>query len=286
MPGDESTGTCSGRFAIQPPSNFNFERTSEWPAWSQEFDDYRFASGLNERSEEAQVRTLLYTMGRQARTIFQTFNLSEDDAKKYEVVKGKFDKHFVAARNIVYESACFHRRSQNPGESVDNFVTVLHTLADRCDFGTFKERMTRDRFVVGLRDAKLSETLQMDADLTLASAVVKARLKETVHEQQHQLRNNASSSVTTMETDVDAVEKKSASSHPLQKEHQTHRVGGAAPEDQRCPYCGQASHPRPMCPAKAAKCYHCSVKGHFSAVCRKKGCTTSKSTWRAAFLYP
>lgn len=40
--------------------------------------------------------------------------------------------------------------------------------------------MIRDRFVVVLRDAKLSETLQMDADLTLASAVSKARLKETV----------------------------------------------------------------------------------------------------------
>ncbi|KAL1474158.1 hypothetical protein MTO96_038192 [Rhipicephalus appendiculatus] len=79
-----------------------------------------------------------------------------------------------------------------------------------------------------------------------------------------------------METDVDAVEKKSASSHPLRKEHQTHRVGGTAPDGQRCPFCGQASHPRPACPARAAKCYHCNVKGHFSAVFRKKGFTTSK----------
>lgn len=39
--------------------------------------------------------------------------------------------------------------------------------------------MIRDRFDVVLRHAKLYETLQMDADLTLASAVSKARLKET-----------------------------------------------------------------------------------------------------------
>lgn len=106
--------------------------------------------------------------------------MPEDDAKKHKVVKGKFD-NFVAARNVVYESACFHCRSQNPRESVQKFVIALHTLADRCDFGTFKERMIRD--VVRLRDAKLSETLQMDADLTLASAVAKTRLKESVHEQ-------------------------------------------------------------------------------------------------------
>lgn len=129
-------------------------------------------SRLNERCEEAQVRTLFYTMARQARTIVQTFDLPEGDAKKYEIVK-----HFVAARNVVHESACFHRVSKNPGDSIHNFVTALQTLADRCDCGTFNERMVRHRFVIGLMDAKLSETLQMDAELTLASAAAEARLK-------------------------------------------------------------------------------------------------------------
>lgn len=67
---------------FQQPSPLDFDTTSEWPAWILHFDDYRYASGLNERSEEAQVRTLLYTMGRQARDIFATFNLSAEDSKK------------------------------------------------------------------------------------------------------------------------------------------------------------------------------------------------------------
>ena len=33
--------------------------------------------------------------------------------------------------------------------------------------------MIRDRIVVGLHDAKLSETLQLDAELTLEKAVTK-----------------------------------------------------------------------------------------------------------------
>ncbi|KAK8771421.1 hypothetical protein V5799_025335 [Amblyomma americanum] len=173
----EVTKVSSQPFLVQPPASFNFDKTSEWPGWIQEFDDYRFASGLNERTQEAQVRTLLYTMGRQARNIFKTFNLSEEDSKKYDVVKTQFDTHFVATRNLVYESACFHRRHQEPGESVDQYVTELHTLADRCDYGKMKEQMILDRFVVGLRDAKLSEALQMDAALTLKSALTKARLK-------------------------------------------------------------------------------------------------------------
>ncbi|KAL3203251.1 hypothetical protein MRX96_041988 [Rhipicephalus microplus] len=70
-----------GMFAVPAPPAFDFDQTSEWPSWIQLFDDYRFASGLNERSEEAQVRTLLYAMGRQAREIFSTFTLSEQQQK-------------------------------------------------------------------------------------------------------------------------------------------------------------------------------------------------------------
>ncbi|KAL3226880.1 hypothetical protein MRX96_024600 [Rhipicephalus microplus] len=72
---------------LQQSSPLDFDTTSEWIAWITPFDDYRYASGRNERSEEAQVRTLLYTMGRQARDIFVTFNLSAEDSKTFELVK-------------------------------------------------------------------------------------------------------------------------------------------------------------------------------------------------------
>ncbi|XP_075548608.1 uncharacterized protein LOC142582583 [Dermacentor variabilis] len=167
-----------------PP--LDFDKTSEWPAWTDHFDDYRFATALNERSGEAQVRTLLYIMGRQAREVFATFELTDNEAKSYDVIKQKFDSHFVKERNIVYESTCFHRRQQRAEESVDQFATALHVLADHCDFGDMK-RLIRDRFVVGLRDVQLSEALQMDPPLTLATALAKARLKETVRQEQQSL---------------------------------------------------------------------------------------------------
>ena len=48
--------------------------------------------------------------------------------------------------------------------------------------------MIRDRIVVGLRDATLSEKLQMDPDLTLDKAVVAARQREAVKTQQAVVR--------------------------------------------------------------------------------------------------
>ncbi|XP_072146220.1 uncharacterized protein [Dermacentor andersoni] len=279
MTEDNAVKPFHGMFAVPAPPRFDFDRTSEWPSWIQLFDDYRFASGLNERSEEAQVRTLLYTMGRQAREIFSTFALAEEEQKKYEVVRKKFDQHFVAARNLVYESACFHRRIQEPGESVDQFVTALHTLADRCDYKE-KERMIRDRFVVGLRDAKLSESLQMDANLTLASALAKARLKETVQRQQQQLRVTDDEPLVPTTSNLDAVSKQgqprknSSGQHSVtSSKNSSPGIQGRRPRAQSyrpgtsasCPNCGQEAHPRASCPAKAAKCNYCGCSGHFAA---------------------
>lgn len=245
--------------ALQQPPPLDFDKTSEWPAWIDHFDDYRFATALNERSEEAQVRTLLYTMGRQAREIFATFGLTDEEAKKYDVVKQKFDSHFVKERNIVYESACFHRRQQRPEESVDQFATALHVLADRCDFADMKERLIRDTFVVGLRDAKLSEALQMDPQLTLATALAKARLKETVRQQQQSLRpeglhSGSSPELQDQGANVDAVDH--------QRRPQRNRG--------RCLYCDGDGHPRSAWPAKTSKCHNCGNKGHFAKACLKK----------------
>ena len=48
----------------------------------------------------------------------------------------------------------------------------------------FKEEMIRDRIVIGIRDSSLSETLQMDANLTLEKVKTLISQWEAVHEQQ------------------------------------------------------------------------------------------------------
>ena len=126
---------------------------------------------------------MMYAMGSDADDIMLSFHLTEDDASDYAKVKENFDNHFVKKRNIIYERARFNTRRQEKDESVDTFVTALHNLAQYCNFKDLHDEMIRDRLIVGLRDAKLSERLQLDADLTLETAVTKARQSETVHKQ-------------------------------------------------------------------------------------------------------
>ena len=67
-------------------------------------------------------------MGKEAGDIMVSFRLTANDAKQYELLKNRFESHFIVKRNIIVERAKFNLRSQQ-GESVETFITDLHCLA-------------------------------------------------------------------------------------------------------------------------------------------------------------
>ena len=52
------------------------------------------------------------------------------------------------------------------------------------EFGALRDELIRDRIVVGVQDAGLSESLQLDSELRLEKAVIKVRQSEAVKRQQ------------------------------------------------------------------------------------------------------
>ena len=69
----------------------------------------------------------------------------------------KFDSFFSVRKNVVIEHTKFNKRSQLPDEPVEQFITSLYNLAADCNFGELKDKLIRDRIVVRIRDASLSE---------------------------------------------------------------------------------------------------------------------------------
>ena len=113
--------------------------------WIKRFDRYRVVSGLQSQEEGLQVNALLYAMGGDAEDIMASFFFAnEADSKKYDVVKGKFDSHFITKKNVIYERAKFNQRAQGQDESVENFITALHSLAEFCEYDSLKEEMIRN----------------------------------------------------------------------------------------------------------------------------------------------
>ena len=71
-----------------------------------------------------------------------------------------------------------------PDEPVEQFIASLYNLAADCNIGELKDKLICDRIVVGIRDASLSERLQMDLELTFRKAKTVIQQREAVREQQ------------------------------------------------------------------------------------------------------
>ena len=64
--GDRIGVTMATGIPLQPPESFNFQTPDEWPRWRKHFEQFRIASGLGAKSQEQQVNTLLYCLGKEA----------------------------------------------------------------------------------------------------------------------------------------------------------------------------------------------------------------------------
>ena len=198
-------------------------------------------------------------MGSEADDILDSLSLTIDQKKEYGTVTKSLTENFIPKRNVIFERVQFNQRVQLEEENVDSFVTSLHKLAEYCAFGALHNDLIRDRLVVGLRDHKLSEKLQLDAELTLEKALAKARQHEAVKAQQPVLRGHKSES-------VDVVKTKPQWSNKGDKKSVTKTTS----QQQQCKQCGRDNHPRDNCPARDAVCHKCSVRGHWARVCLSK----------------
>jgi len=84
--------------------------------------------------------------------ILCSFSLTDEQSKSYDTVLAKFHGYFVKKQNVIFESAKFNQQWQLEGESVDDFITLLHSF---CNYGQLREEMIQDQIVVGLCDSAL-----------------------------------------------------------------------------------------------------------------------------------
>ncbi|UYV78016.1 hypothetical protein LAZ67_15003200 [Cordylochernes scorpioides] len=252
---------------------FNFNNPNEWPNWIKRFERFRKASELKSKKEEEQVNALIYILGEKTEDALISFNLTEIEINNYKTVVKKFEEHFIGKRNVIFERAQFNRRYQRDGEAVEEYIRVLHKMAENCNYGSLKEEIIRDRIVVGVKNLQLSEKLQLEPNLTLERAIQAACQTECVKQQQTILR-----STTTQAANVDQVYEKKL---PPRRFNSTFGKGDASkkskfqkwskPEKSGCIRCGASKfHPYKDCPAKEVKCHKCKKVGHFAKVCYNK----------------
>lgn len=212
-------------------------------------------SGLSTKTEVEQVNALIYCMGDQVDDVFISLQIPEDRKDKYDDVKRASELHFIVKRNVIYDRAIFNRRSQGETESVDEYITDLYRLAEPCEYGVLKEDFIRDRLVVGLRDIKLSERMQLISDLTLEIAVRIAKQSEQIKRQLPVLHNDMKTNIDRIHSRKQRKQESFNRKSEKNKAFKENRYKREKTTSMSCRKCGGGPHPGRECPASKVACH-------------------------------
>lgn len=137
-------------------------------------------------------------------------------------------------------------------------ITDVYKLVEHCRYGNLYEEIIRDHIVVSIRDAKLSEKLQLDPNLTLDKTITQVRQNEEIKRQQPIIRREKS------EVNVDAVITKRTSKARMtsqraegtaQRTQGTYNTAQKIKQMDSCKRCGKSpQHPKKKCPARESEC--------------------------------
>ena len=246
-----------------PPLDIHDAQAAEkWKKFKLAWTNYSLATELNKKPEVVQVATLLTVIGEEARDVFSTFTdwSQQDDDKKIEPVLAKFSQYCQPRKNIPFERYRFNCRTQEPGETFDQYCTALRKLAAGCDFETITPgEILRDRLVFGIRDSKVRERLLREANLTLPKTEEICRAAESMLAQMKVVSDNADTTISAIKVEQDHQgysDKAMANSKPARE----------------CGNCGRKheQHKRELCPAYGKVCNKCLKPNHFAMKCRSR----------------
>ena len=94
------------------------------------------------------VKLFLYLLGSQGREIYSTIIFeAPGHERNLKQVMVSFDRHCNPKKNETVGRYKFVSRLQNPGESLEKFITDLKLLATTCNFGDLKDSLVRPNYL-------------------------------------------------------------------------------------------------------------------------------------------
>ncbi|XP_038141196.1 zinc finger protein 271-like [Cyprinodon tularosa] len=142
--------------------------TMPWPKWLKAFEHYAQAFGEKEM-DSSKLVLLQSFLGPEGQRVFTTLIGSHTT---YEAAISELTSHFGSDDATQAHRLKFHQRAQMPGETVDEFVTVLKSLLRPCQYGKNKNNLLLKHLIEKTNNLQLRETLLMRKDrLTLAKAL-------------------------------------------------------------------------------------------------------------------
>jgi len=251
-----------------PAPKMDWESANLPEAWRRfrQHAELIFSGPLREKREQDKCSYLLLWIGEKGRDIFNTWTLTDEDAKKLQTYYDKYTAYLTPKSNPIYARYRFHEKMQGDGETFEQFVTELKLLVKDCGYPNSDE-MVRDRIVFATNSPRVREKLlSHGAELTLDQAIDIARSHELAQVQLKEMVGNKY-------PNNDAV-------HAIARrpEHRQTRTSykarprePAATAQKECNRCGGLHITKEgACPAKGKQCMKCRKFNHFAKVCKSK----------------
>ena len=192
----------------------NLAENYRW--FEQRFDIYMLATGKSNKPDEQKTAMFLHLAGEEAIRLYNTFEWqAEGDKDKLAKVKEKFKEHCNAHTSRAFLRHQLFTRRQEEGESVEQYVTVLKTMAKHCEFGPLTDSLIVDVMLLGIADNDVKQKIMEEqTEVDLNKAVSMCRAAEASRNHLKSLDKNGETEGASQSANLDQVKTSKKTNKP------------------------------------------------------------------------
>ncbi|XP_026686786.1 uncharacterized protein K02A2.6-like [Diaphorina citri] len=236
------------------------------------FQLYISANELDGKPEATKVAHLRLSLEDKVNDLIDSFNLEQVTVRS---IFEKLKQELTPKANVSHEKYKFFGRSQQEGESFNDFYIDLLNISKHCEFGDQQESNLKARIVYGVKCTALQERLMRNPDLSLKDVVNYCRSTEDAKNKSEEINGHHNHNEIQQLSSKFKPKLGRKIHHGSNFHRESNFQKGSnfqKPIEQQPYHCKKCStvHSRAQCPAFGKTCRKCNGLHHFASVCRRK----------------
>lgn len=225
---------------------------SKFLSWRTAYKDYAMLQKLESMPLAIQRADFRCCLTEQMRIHLKcAIDISDDSDLTITQIMDSIQKYLRQKRNVALDRVAFDERTQEKGETFDEYYVVVRKLSEEGDLcGHCIEQRLTTRIMSGIINQDVRQKLlAMTPFPSLQQVIDICRSEESASKDSHAISNK---------------------SYIERINYQQNNNNFKDNNNENCYRCGLEVHRNGKCPAFNSTCRYCNVTGHWASVCKKK----------------